>query len=381
MEKQDFIELLKKHIQGETSEVEEAFLKNYLQSFQDENVAGEINLSALQHSEDKVFDRIRQEAKNFNSEEKTKVRKIYPRVLVWAAAVAAISLGLLWFFADKKQESQPQPAIAVNENNPSDYNRATLTLSTGQKVELNADSLQQFSDNGIDISNQHGTIYYPGSDVSVLNTMSTPRGAQFKLMLSDSTLVWLNAESSITYPTAFNESERKVVVTGEAYFEVKKNPAKPFKVEVQDMVVEVLGTHFNVMAYANEKNILTTLLEGEVKVHHAFASVQLKPSQQASLTRSDQQLKLIKNVDTDEATAWLRGEMNFDHSDIQSVMTQLSRWYDIDVKYELNAEDILISGKIFRKYTLPQVLEILEGTHTVKFSTNGKQVTVKSFNN
>jgi ferric-dicitrate binding protein FerR (iron transport regulator) len=233
------------------------------------------------------------------------------------------------------------------------------------------------------------------------NTLSTPKGGQYFLELPDGSKVWLNAASSIRYPTAFDGSERLVELTGEAYFEIKKNHDKPFRVnftstsgagEDREGTVEVLGTHFNVNAYNDESEIKTTLLEGAVKVMSRQSSVDksayvtaladksannmvvLKPGEQVSISHASQLSHPIP-VQTEEAVAWKNGLFYFDNANIQAIMRQLARWYNVDVVYKGKIPARRFAGQVSRNSKLSQVLRILE-LSKVHFTIEGNVVTV-----
>jgi ferric-dicitrate binding protein FerR (iron transport regulator) len=220
---------------------------------------------------------------------------------------------------------------------------------------------------GTKASNQGSLISY--------NTLSTPRGGQYQLVLPDGSKVWLNASSSIHFPTAFAGHERNVELTGEAYFEIAKNKQKPFHVNVNGMQVEVLGTHFNVNAYGDEGAIKTSLLEGSVKIKKGNISGLLKPGQQGVLKKNSTDLE-IKNADMNEAIAWKNGLFEFDGADIKSIMREIGRWYDVDVVYAGKVPDRRFEGKISRDAQLSDVLKIL-ALSNVKFSVEGKKIIVQ----
>ena len=212
----------------------------------------------------------------------------------------------------------------------------------------------------------------------VYNTITTANGNQYQLILSDGSRVWLNAASSIRFPTSFSGYERKVEITGEAYFEVAKNAAKPFKVDFKNKAgekdeIEVLGTHFNVNTYTDEPEMKTTLLEGSVKITAANKMQMLAPGQQARLTINGIELK--KNVDLDQVMAWKNGYFLFDNTDIYTLMRQISRWYNIEVIYEPNVKNDVFFGEIERKAELNEVLKILE-VGDLHFKLNGHKLTV-----
>jgi ferric-dicitrate binding protein FerR (iron transport regulator) len=187
--------------------------------------------------------------------------------------------------------------------------------------------------------------------------------------------VWLNASSSIHFPTAFTGNHREVELTGEAYFEVAKNKEKPFHVNVNGMQVEVLGTHFDVNAYGDEGGIKTSLLEGSVKIKSGQTSGLLKPGEQATLIK-DRSLIEIKKADMNEVMAWKNGLLQFDGAGLSSLLSEISRWYNVDIVYKGQVPDRRFEGKISRDAQLSDVLKILELSN-VKFSVLGKKIVVQ----
>jgi ferric-dicitrate binding protein FerR (iron transport regulator) len=300
----------------------------------------------------------------------------------WAAA-AVLFLGAgAWYWTAQQKAGQYHVAATPAEIPPG-REGAILTLSDGRKVVL--DSLA----NGV-IAQQHGTdvvlangqLTYndAGSDATAIayNTMTTPRGRQFRVTLPDGTKAWLNAASSVRYPVAFKGNERKVDITGEVYFEVAKDASKPFLVNAANKAtIAVLGTSFNVNAYENEKNITTTLLTGVVKVAtpgDAGKEPVLKPGQQAGVSRADGRIQVV-GADLDKTMAWKNGLFNFEGASIEDVMRQLERWYDISVVYENGIPDITFLGEINRQIALPDLLEILRRTD-VGFRIEGRTLIV-----
>lgn len=250
---------------------------------------------------------------------------------------------------------------------------AILTLDDGSQVVL--DSLG----NGI-VTTQNGTkvildsgllVYHTGvAEITkpVFNTISTPKGRQFRLLLPDGTKVWLNAASSLHYPTAFTDSVRKVQVTGEVYFEVAQNAQQPFIVQINNQAgIEVLGTSFNVNAYPDEFSIATTLVNGSIKIYGESeeSAVVLRPGEQAQVFRNGRDhaphLKLLSQDRVSQIVAWKNGLFDFEDRTLEEVMRQLSRWYNIDVIYEKGIPNMLFWGKMDRGLTLANVLNMLEG--------------------
>ncbi|MBN9383746.1 MAG: FecR domain-containing protein [Chitinophagaceae bacterium] len=299
----------------------------------------------------------------------------------WAAAILLLSVGGYLFY---HRTSTDQPEIAHRTTPPNDVapgtTRAVLTLSDGRQVTIDGDRSGQLAIQGrTTVQNDHGAITYNGhrqeeiqKSVKVLlfNTLATNRGEQSPpLTLSDGTKVWLNTLSSIRFPVAFTGSSRDVEITGEAFFEVAKNPSMPFHVKgPSGMEVEVLGTQFNINAYSDEPDIRATLLEGSVKI----GSLILTPGQQA---RIQEGVSLVKDPDIAQATAWKNGLFDFSHASLQTVLRQLARWYDIDVKFEGNIPVRSFHGKITRDLNLSQVIQLLQDVG-IKFRIEGKTLIV-----
>ncbi|KAA2239513.1 FecR family protein [Chitinophaga agrisoli] len=299
----------------------------------------------------------------------------------WAAAAVILVLIMagiiLW------QQRMPAPPQISQAQAPvilPGSNKAVLVLADGATVMLDSTGRQVIQQGRTTVSQQGGRLVYKAGNNDAMvsnNTLRTPKGGQFRLTLPDGTGVWLNAASSITYPTAFTGKERKVAVTGEVYFEVAANAAQPFMVKVNNATdIQVLGTQFNVNAYADEAAINTTLLQGSVRVAAgAGKSVVLRPGQQAQ-TSGENELRVLDHADTEQAVAWKNGVFNFNGKGLTEVMRQLARWYDIEVVFAGKAPERKFGGEIQRSLPLSAVLEILE-TMDVKFKIeNEKKVIV-----
>jgi transmembrane sensor len=319
----------------------------------------------------------------------------------WIGAAAAVFIlfgtAVYLLFLNK-----PQKQIAViptqqeryKNDAPPGSNKAILTLGNGSTITLDSaqDGIIAQQGNSKVMKLAGGQLAYTsagagsanheagaGNHEVLYNMVSTPRGGQYKLSLPDGSVIWLNAASSIRYPTVFSGNERKVEIRGEAYFEVAKNAAKPFKVKILTASgsggeVEVLGTHFNINAYDDEAVIRTTLLQGSVRVTMGSASTLLVPGEQVQVNFSGQ-LKLIKEADVDEAVAWMKGVFKFKQVTIGPLMRAIARWYDIDVTYEGKITNHFIVT-IPRNITITNVFRILEQTGEVHFRIEGKKVTV-----
>ncbi len=259
--------------------------------------------------------------------------------------------------------------------------RAVLILGDGSTVLLDTAGNGTITENAHTkvIKLNNGQLAFasgPQKDATITyNTLSTPRGGQYALTLADGTKVWLNSASSLRFPTSFGD-ERIVELTGEAYFEVARHASKPFKVKVNDTEVKVLGTHFNIMAYPDEKAINTTLLEGSVSINKQKETVLLRPGQQAQI-KNDGTIGVIRNADVEQAIAWKNGVFNFNGSDIETTMRQIARWYDIEVIYEDKINEHF-NGTIPRNASIEKVLQMLEYTGVVRFNMQKRKIYVRS---
>lgn len=298
-----------------------------------------------------------------------RVRRLWP---YWSAAAAVLLLAGVALFQWRPAKVAP-PIAVVSDARPGS-NKATLTMADGQVVTLDSTGARDLSRNGTVVRQQGGRLLYGNARAVSYNTLQTPRGGQFQLQLPDGTEVWLNAASSIRFPTAFPGKERLVEVTGEVYMEVARNADQPFRVKVNEQVnVQVLGTRFNINAYSDEKNIQTTLVQGAVKVKSGDTGTILQPGQQAQVSDN---IRVVP-ADVDQVMAWKNGLFNFHNMELKEVMRQLSRWYDIDVEYRGTVAPREFWGKMGRNLTLSEVLKGLEGAGiNFKIEENGKKLVV-----
>lgn len=294
------------------------------------------------------------------------------KLMVAASVVFVVGFGT--YFLSQEENKAPK-VLAAKKTDDKDAGKtgAILTLSNGSKIVLDSvgNGLLANQSNTTVSKKNGGLVYDANNDAKVVyNTMTTPRARQYHLELSDGTKVWLNASSSITFPTSFASNERKVAITGEVYFEVAKDKTKPFKVMVNDMTVNVLGTHFNINAYEDEATVNTTLLEGSVMITEKSKKILLKPGQQAEKQKSGA-IAVNDDVNLDEVMGWKNGLFYFENANLQMVLRQLSRWYDVDVVYEKGVPSRAFEGEIQRDLKLSQVLRILE-KNKVHFKIEGK---------
>ena len=303
----------------------------------------------------------------------------------WAAAAAIFALlgtGAYWVLhnnAAKKGIALTQQERFRNDVAPG-KNAAVLTLAGGQKIVLDSTSVGAISRQGnTTIHNTNGQLVYNELHEKptelLYNTLTTGRGNQYQLILPDGSKVWLNAASSITYPTTFSGAERKVAITGEAYFEIARDETHPFIVQRKEMSIQVLGTHFNVNAYDDEDALKTTLLKGSVKVTKGSESSILRPGQQAILSRGNAPIKVADHPDIDEVMAWKNGTFRFNDATIESIMREMARWYDVEVIYNTRVSQHFIAD-VPRDVPVSELLKLLELTDQVHFKIEGKKITV-----
>lgn len=304
--------------------------------------------------------------------------KIWPIWQVWSAAILllAISISVLFYFykRDTSHSSIGSDTLVNHDSMPSPgSNRATLVWADGSSIELSG------RHSGLIVGGE--LSYEDGSQLSEAKTtyatLKTPKGGQYRIELPDGTKVWLNAASSLQYPAHFDGDQRKVILSGEAYFEVAHNTKQPFVVETARQHLSVLGTVFNINAYEDEERTTTTLLEGKVALqsrNNMEKPILLDPGKQSILLADE--FKVIA-VDKQEAVGWKDGKFVFNGSDIYAVMRQIERWYDVEVIYEGDMSDILFTGTLSRFADIRTVAEKLELTREIKLTIQGRRITVR----
>ena len=307
------------------------------------------------------------------------------RIAVAAAVLLFLSVGAYYMIQENNVpgiSKLDSPSKNTNQVVAPTGNKALLTLSDGSVIMLENEENGALAVQGnVTVEKTaDGQIIYKGSAADIkMNTITVPKGSRpLQLQLADGSKVWLNVESSITYPTAFSGSVRTVEISGEAYFEVAPDPEMPFKVSKGETEVIVLGTHFNINTYTNETAMKVTLLEGSVKVQKGNASGLLKPGQQAVISPNlNSKIQVVK-ADVTQVMAWKNGLFNFEGAHLDEVMRQLERWYDIEVIYENGIPDIEFVGKMSKNISLDDMLEILKKTK-VKFKlVEGRKLLVSN---
>jgi ferric-dicitrate binding protein FerR (iron transport regulator) len=309
----------------------------------------------------------------------------------WVAAAAILLLltGGVWFLADRRGNA---PAFAgkvpVSRHDAAPGgNKALLTMADGHVIVLDSAANGQLALQGNVkvLKLDSGLLAYEAAANHKLqaasrleyNTITTPRGGQYQVVLPDGTRVWLNAASSLQFPTSFTGKDRTVTLKGEAYFEVAGKTAHPFYVKMpHDAVIEVLGTHFNVNAYEDEPAARATLLEGGIRIRKKDHVSVLKPGQEAVMDNAGDAIQVSNDADLDEAVAWKNGMFVFNSLPLESIMRQMERWYDVEVSYRGNVKGISFNGQISRYSQASQMLDMLATTGEVHFTMENKKIIV-----
>jgi transmembrane sensor len=393
----DVAALIAKHLRGELTDHEKNELEQWLQSgprnpelfrkLTDDNlVLDELDFFSVTEK-DKAWENIVGKTGFKKKDKKQRLNHLFPYA---AAILLLLAVGTTVSRLLHKKEERKTLAIHPTDLLPGG-NKAVLTLADGSKIVLDDTKRGKIAKQQSVIidKTQSGQLVYTVDDaiknagkpavanLIAFNTIATPRGGQYEVVLPDGTKVWLNAASSLKYPIIFTGSERRVELTGEAYFEVAKNAARPFFVTSSGQTVEVLGTHFNINSYFDEKAIKTTLLEGSIKVSDGKQKAIIKPGQQSIIQSTDNHSIIIRDADTEEAIAWKNGKFLFNHTDLQTIMRQISRWYDVDVEYQGTIAPNHYSGHISRDVPVSQLFQVLK-TSGINFTINGRKIIVRS---
>lgn len=374
-------DVIRRRIDGELSEAEERGLQKWMQR--------DVKRQKLVATAEKYYasddlpeigeERINAAWENFRETHRTPVKPIRRQLFRWGvAACLLLAFGSGGWFAYKNIHTE-QPAVKMAETILPGSSKAYLVLSDGKTIELQGK--HEFTDQKVNIRLDSLGITYQSADkpgTIAYNTLRIPRGGEYNLTMSDGTRVWLNSKTDLIYPVTFTGNERRVKLSGEAYFEVTHDTEKPFIVETDQMEVKVLGTSFNVNSYQDEPEVVTTLVTGRVQIQSQGQALKfLNPSEQSVFNKESGQL-LIRPVNTSTYTQWREGKFVFRNDDLEAVMRTLARWYDMEYEFsqpELKTEKFY--GMLGRYSNVHQLLEQFEKTGKVHFVFEGKKVIIQ----
>lgn len=397
MNQQEFLQRIEKYLGGKSTEGETEELFDYYKSLQGSPEWNETELGSSEETEKRILQKIKEA---IQEQKGAIVYPFYKRSWFGVAAAVFVLLcgSLFWLL---HLESPKNQSATIERMAPSVANKTVLELTNGKSINVDeaADGVLASLSNAVVRKEKNKILFQAAGEAKeetkasrIYNKLTVPKGRQYEIVLGDGSHVWLNAVSSLQFPTVFKSAERRVEVQGEAYFEVAKNKQRPFRVlaSAQDNkaggeLIEVLGTHFNIKAYGDEEAMKTTLLEGSVKVSvvdsltKKSASPVLSPGQQAQMAvgASKNGEIVVAAVDVGEAIAWTTNKFNFNNTDLPSIMRELARWYGVDVVYEGRIPQRRFSGTINRSVALATVLKILEQSD-VHFRVDGKRIVVTS---
>lgn len=382
----ELLDMIRRYVSNRATSDEKKFLEAYYEHFdKEDNILFELSESEKAELEVKLENRLMNEISQ-ESKTATPVLYLIKRIAVAALILVALSISFYLFI----QNSEEPLVLAKKTRNVHKIvpggNRALLTLADGSKIDLDGAVQGEIARQaGIAISKTaDGRLVYtvhvnaaPAKSMDSFNTIETPRGGQYQITLPDGTRVWLNAASTLRYPTSFTASERKVELDGEAYFEVAENRSKPFRVISKDQVVEVLGTQFNVSSYGNESSIKTTLVEGSVKVLNTSnkQARHLLPGQEAVKTK-DGNIN-VRTANIEQTISWKNGLFVFNDMELKNIMRQLERWYDVEVDYA-TIPNLNYNAHISRELNLSEVLQTLEVTGSIKFIIENRTIKISN---
>ncbi|SFH34044.1 FecR family protein [Pedobacter insulae] len=370
---------LERYRLGTATADEIAFLEKYYAVFEEKE-------SFFASHDQEMYETLNTELKSAIDQEINRSNESFslrPWVKYFAAASVLLILSISIYLTISQK---PYQRVSKTNDFAAGSDKAILKLGDGTEILLDTatnGAIVQLD--GLTITkNDAGEIEYKtnptfSSDVVTYNTITIPNGGKYHVVLPDGSNVWLNAASSLRYPTIFKGKERQVEITGEGYFEVTKNKEMPFIVSCRNQKITVLGTHFNINSYEDEDGIKTTLLEGSVKVETAKDALLIKPGEQAYLNSSNLAIQK-KAVDIAQETAWKDNLFSFKGDDVQSIMRQVSRWYDVEISYQGNITDQKFYGEISRTSKLSEVFAILE-LNNVHFKSKGRKIIVSSEDN
>src|SRR5690606_16064191 len=381
MDDKEITEILKRYQAGSCSEEEKAWVESWYLSLGDDTDDGELPEEEMLAFKQGIWKGITSQRPAISP--KRRLAGLYYKTV--AAAAVLITIGAAFYFLNHRDVQTMDIAQAVDEEDVvlPGGNKAYLTLADGRKINLSdkEDGMLLDQEGMKIVKKPNGELVYEISETAYLdetltgnNTIETPIGGQYQVVLPDGTRVWLNSSSSLVYPVKFSASERKVILRGEGYFEVETDKNKPFRVVSENQTIEVLGTKFNINTYKDETAVRTTLIEGSVKVSLGNnISRILKPGEQASTV--GQHIE-VQRVDTEQAVAWYDGDFAFDGVELKNIMRQVCRWYGVEVVYLQDVGDMKFGGSISRSKDIEEVLKVLSMTKGVNFKLVGRRVMV-----
>ncbi len=398
MTKDDFVRLYEKNLSGGCTPDEKRMLEEYQDDFSLEaSPWDQALLGSKEETGEMIYAGIQS---GMELQGQARMRRIFrTRVRLAAAAILLpLILGGVYLWSRHSPDTGNAVAGTLQERFKNDVrpggDKAILTLANGSSIALDSSGkgLLARQGNASVVKTNNGQLSYVadhpagavagGSAVEApvsYNTISTPRGGQYQVVLPDGSKAWLNAASSLRFPTVFTGRERRVELTGEGYFDIAKDASRPFKVAIMGRTgapeVEVLGTEFNIMAYEDEASVNTTLVNGAVRLKKTDGVWLLQPGQQARL-KTDGSVDMDEAADVDGATAWKNGRFEF-NGNIKGIMRQIARWYDVEVKYEGNVSDKAFGGTISRTANVSEILKVFELTGSIHFIIDGKTITVE----
>lgn len=382
-------EIILKEINQEATNEEKKILQEWLVC-DDENkklyqkLRNKENLVSIINEYDRIDDRLAwgKILERIEHKKKRNSKHLVLRIFKYAALLLIPISFAVYFLFQPDQKVDSGTTFTELEKQISQLQESSLITAKGEIINLKATSKESIVEiDGTQIAKKDSTLLYKGDkkqEPSVIqyNSLVTPRSEVFSVILADGTKVWLNASSAIKYPTRFDSDIRKVFLTGEAYFEVKRDTEKPFIVSTSKMEIEVLGTSFNVMAYPNERVVETTLISGVVNINTSKSSFTLEPGMQARLDKNTEILDQIR-INTELITSWRFGKYVFEYENLESVMNKLSRWYNIEISFvDEGKKNIHFSGTLYKYYDINETLHIIELTTNVKFKNSGNIIAV-----
>lgn len=390
----EFLNLLNRYKSGDATPEEEEFVDKYFRYIESQpGIMDQLTDTEKDFIETEIRERL---MKSIGEKPETPVYDMTRRIQWKRIAVAAILVTIAGTAGYFILNTNPPSQLATNNVKTIENDllpgkdKAILTLADGRTILLDSAGIGKLASQGNTeiVKLENNTVAYntgKGAAGGISNnTMSTPKGGKYTVVLPDGSIVWLNAASSITYPTAFTGNDRTVTATGEIYFEIKKDAKRPFRVQLPDeSQVQVLGTHFNINSYGDEGDVKTTLLEGSVKVSAGNRTVILTPGQQAQTTpaantgKKAQSISVKNDADLEQVMAWRNGYFHFNRTPFKTVMQHIARWYDVEVIYEGKIPTDKFIGELPMDANASEVLKVLEKMQ-VKFKIEGKKIIVKS---